>query len=378
MGSPKHASHAAPSQQPPSSAPRQSYSGQQQAPGYRPAGAAPGTPVDMPSKRKHTGRNVCIVLVVLALAAAAAFAGYKMWQGGQSSSTSASTTASTTTAASDTSEQAYYVLIVGEDSRTGTTEINEPNYADGKGRSDTMMLVRVDPVNYKITLVTIPRDTEATVDGTTNKINDAFYSGGIDACMDQVTSLTGVTPKYYLVTTFVNFENLVDQLGGVQANVPINMTLDDIVSGKEITLSPGPQKLNGASALVDARVRKAYANDLDACRQIQDRSLVQSLIQQVADNPSSAATAASTLSSNVQTNWPAADLVSEVKNFASNSSKITFYSGTGPYAGDIDDATGLWLVPRDETTWKKVIQVVDQGGDPTSVVALPTVAEATD
>ena len=44
----------------------------------------------------------------------------------------------------------FYVLVVGNDSRTGTVDISKQMFADGLGRSDTMMLVRVDPVTYDI------------------------------------------------------------------------------------------------------------------------------------------------------------------------------------------------------------------------------------
>ena len=80
----------------------------------------------------------------------------------------------------------FYVLIVGNGARTGTTEASSEMYADGKGRSDTMMLVRIDPKTYQVSLVTIPRDTETTIDGGVAKINEAYHVGGIDMAIDQV------------------------------------------------------------------------------------------------------------------------------------------------------------------------------------------------
>lgn len=62
--------------------------------------------------------------------------------------------------------------------------------------------------------------------------------------------------------------------------------------------------------------------------------------------------------------------------FMDNASSLSFQSGTGPYKGGIDAATQLWLAPRDEETWAKVIATVEAGGDPTTVVALPKVAAA--
>lgn len=274
-------------------------------------------------------------------------------------------------------ETPFYVLVVGNDSRTGTTEASKAEYADGTARSDVMMLARIDPKTYQVTLVTVPRDTEATVGGSVTKINEAYHVGGIDAAIDQVESLTGVHVQYYLDMGFVDFENFVNQIGGVTANVPIDMHLADIVNGGNIELGAGTQALDGPQALVLARVRKLYAADIEACRQIQDRQIVEVGIKQVAADPANAAAHVNTLLANANTNWPMDELVSVVADFAAHADKITVLSGTGPYVGDfMDEYDGLWLTPRDEDTWKKVMQVVDEGGDPTTVVPLPEVAAA--
>lgn len=277
----------------------------------------------------------------------------------------------------NSNETPFYVLIVGNDSRTGTTEITKAEYADGSGRSDVMMIARIDPKTYQVTLVTVPRDTEATVEGGVTKINEAYHLGGIDAAVDQVESLTGVHIRYYLDMGFVDFENFVNELGGVTANVPIDMHLVDIVNGDNIELGTGTQELNGPQALVLARVRKLYAADIEACRQIQDRQIVEAGIKQVAADPANAAAHVDTLLANANTNWPTDELAAMVADFAAHADEITVLSGTGPYVGDfMEEYDGLWLTPRDEDTWKKVMQVVDEGGDPTTVVPLPEVEAA--
>ena len=98
----------------------------------------------------------------------------------------------------------FYVLVVGNDSRVGTTQISLEDYADGTGRSDTMMLVRVDPVTYKITLVTVPRDTEADYEGSVVKINELYRQGGMEAAVEGVESLTGVHVQYYLCLLYTS------------------------------------------------------------------------------------------------------------------------------------------------------------------------------
>ena len=270
----------------------------------------------------------------------------------------------------------FYVMVVGNDSRTGTVEIRKPEYSDGTGRSDVLMLVRVDPKTYKVSLISVPRDTCTEYNGQKMKLNEVYHVGGVKELEKEVAKLTGVTPKYYMDMDFVQFEKFVDQLGGVTANVPINMQLVDIVSGDKIALNAGTQELNGPEALVLARSRKQYANDLDACRQIQDRQLVQVGIEQVAADPLNAALHVQALIDNCDTDWATANLIETVKVFAQNADKITFVSGTGPYQGDIDPDINLWLADRDEATWAKIISTVEAGGDPETIVASPNVAAA--
>lgn len=277
----------------------------------------------------------------------------------------------------ETVREPYYVLVVGQDSRTGTTEIDKTEYADGTGRADTAMLVRIDEKQGEIALVTVPRDTRAELDGTAVKINEIYRQKGARVFADEVETLAGVSIKYCLSMSFVQFENFVDGLGGVSANVPIDMSLADIVSGTGISLSAGEQDLDGPEALVLSRMRKAYANDLDACRQIQNRQLVERGIQKVLDNPAQAALHAQVLIDNVDTDWPAADLLESITGFVAKADSVKFTLGTGPYAGDIDEsAGGIWLANRDEETWRKVIEAVESGNDPNAVVPLPNVAAA--
>ena len=269
----------------------------------------------------------------------------------------------------------FYVLVVGNDSRIGTIEIDQEYYSDGKGRSDTSMLVRVDPKTYVVDIITIPRDTATDLDGSLMKFNHAYYFGGIEGELDQVEKLTGVRPQYYLDTTFVGFEKFVDKLNGVDVTLPIDMSLRDIVSGKWIDLSAGDQHLDGPEALVFARVRKEFANyDLPApqesYRQNDDRQIVQSLIMKVAQGGIGTDLAVNALLANCDSNFDPDDLEWYVNDFAKNADKITIYSATGPYDGDFAE-TGEWLAYRDEDTWHAIIAAVEAGEDPNTVFEHP-------
>ncbi len=271
----------------------------------------------------------------------------------------------------------FWALVVGNDTRQGTVEISNEEYSDGNARADTIMLVHVDLDTKKIAIVSVPRDTATTINGQTVKINEAYRVGAMNMLIDEVEKLTGVRASYYMNVNFVQYEKLIDALGGVDANVPINMTLQDIVGGFEIDLTAGEQHLDGAQSLVLARSRKQYADDLDACRQIQDRQILQRVITKLISDSTLADTVVDLALANCDTNFSSDELKEIANKLADDPSSVTFTSGTGPYKGAIvSEAGNLWLATRDEETWRKTIEVALSGGDLNSVYAEPVVAAA--
>lgn len=266
----------------------------------------------------------------------------------------------------------FYALLVGNDSRTGTVEIDQAAYSNGLGRSDTMMLARIDPDTYTIALVTVPRDTRTEIDGTVTKLNSAYEWYGIDGAKEQVELLTGVSVDFYFDVGFEDFQKLIDGLGGVPANVPVSISMQDIVSGDDVSISAGEQVLNGVQALVFARERHTYGDNQEAIRQSHDRDLVISAINKVLADPTMVDTAVSALISNADTDMSENQLKNLVSDFAQHADQVTIYEGTGPYSGDIDAETQLWLTVRDEDTWAQVIAAVDAGEDPSAVLSSPS------
>ena len=319
-------------------------------------------------------KTIGIALAVVCIAALVALVGCTS---SSSSSASSSSGSSGLPEATDVKQSAapavydkpFYVLVVGNDTRIGTVEITRESYADGNARADTCMLVRVDPINYKVTLVTVPRDTAAEIDGKTRKIDEAYQFHGMPGILDQVKQLTGVECRYYFNMTFVQFVDFINQLGGVTVNVPVDMSMQDIVGGEQIELTAGEQKLNGAEALVYTRMRKIFQESQDATRQIQDRALVDSAIRMVANNPALAGVAVDAIVGHSETNWNRDDLLRLVNMFCEHAPQLQILAGTGPYEGD--EQGDFWLTTRDEETWHKLIDVVNEGGDPTTVVPLP-------
>ena len=264
------------------------------------------------------------------------------------------------------SMEPFTVLVMGLDSRDGTVE-------DGPSdsRSDTMMLVHVDPSTYEIGILSIPRDTYAVIDDAGNKINEAHYLYGPEATIDQVEQLTGIRADYYMSTTFVGFEDFIDGLGGVDAYVPIDMDLKDIVNGDKVWLTAGDQHLNGSEALVLARVRKAYENDGDVNRQTNSREMVESLIRKVASDPDQLQACADVLYDTCDTNMDRKAFDGYVKLFSENADSISFVDGTTPYDGGLDESIDMWVVWRDEDTSHACADAINNHTDPQEIVALP-------
>ena len=260
----------------------------------------------------------------------------------------------------------FYVLVMGLDTGDGTVE-------DGasKSRSDTMMLVRVDPNTREIGLLSVPRDTYAWINDTDNKINEAYYIDGPEAAIDQVELLTGVRADYYMTTTFVGFTDLIDGLGGVDAYVPIDMDFKNIVTGDQEYLTAGDQHLTGGQALVLARVRKAYSWDGDTHRQTNSRGMVENIIRMVASNPDMATQYADLLYKDCETNLDRQAFDGYVQLFCENADQINFVDGTTPYENGMDESIDMWVVYRDEDTSHACAEAVNNHEDPQAIVPLP-------
>ncbi|PZV09796.1 MAG: LytR family transcriptional regulator [Leptolyngbya sp.] len=132
------------------------------------------------------------------------------------------------------------------------------------GRSDTMLLLRVDPDTDSISLLSMPRDTQVEIPrvGTT-KINDANVQGGATLAARTVSSvLNGVQIDRYLRVSTEAFRELVDLMGGVEVYVPKPMVYEDKTQKLKINLSPGKQVLNGAQAEQFARFRNDDLGDI--------------------------------------------------------------------------------------------------------------------
>jgi LCP family protein required for cell wall assembly len=154
------------------------------------------------------------------------------------------------------------ILLLGTDLGPGREDT---------GRSDAIVLLRTDPDEHRISLLSIPRDLRVEIPGYgPDKINAAYAFGGTKLAIDTVESVTGVPVNHVAVVDFSSFGELIDALGGVTIDVPAPIlsnrfdcpyaSVARCERWQGWQFPAGEQELDGRRALVYARIRE---NQLD-------------------------------------------------------------------------------------------------------------------
>jgi LCP family protein required for cell wall assembly len=162
------------------------------------------------------------------------------------------------------------VLVVGLDLR---------DYEEGgPSRTDSMILLTLDPASRTAGMLSIPRDLWVPIPGYDSaKINTAYFigqaeglpGGGPGLAMQTVSQFLNVPINYYAQIDFDAFVKFINELGGVEVNVPEEISVDPIGPHNTVTLQPGPQLLKGDVALAYARNRDTVGNDFDRAQRQQ-------------------------------------------------------------------------------------------------------------
>ena len=124
------------------------------------------------------------------------------------------------------------------------------------GGSDTNILMRFDAVHKSINLVSLPRDTLLNHTWRSNKLNFAYASGGTELLHKEISNLLGIPVDFHVTVDLKGFISLVDQIGGVDFDVPVNMDYDDPYQDLHIHYAKGMRHLNGQQAMEVVRWRK--------------------------------------------------------------------------------------------------------------------------
>ena len=215
--------------------------------------AAP--PSEPPKKKKSGWKVFGTVLLVLAILVGCAYA---YWMITTKAPTKASQSAASpkptdlnadqSEAVASASDRYYTLLIVGKD----VAGLN----------TDTMMLCRYDSIEHKMNICSLPRDTLVNIKASVKKLNNVYAANNasIDALMDGVKDVTGFRPDNYVLIDTKVFVQVIDAMGGVDFDVPVNMNYEDFVQDLYIHINKGYQHLDGTQTMQVFRFRHTYAN----------------------------------------------------------------------------------------------------------------------
>jgi LCP family protein required for cell wall assembly len=248
------------------------------------------------------------------------------------------------------------ILVMGLDYRDWVS-------GEGAPRTDTMVLLSVDPLTKTAGFLTIPRDLWVSMPGfeEPNRINVAYRfgetyqlpGGGAELAMNTVEGLLGLKIDYYALIDFYSFERFIDELDFIEIDVPETIWVDPI-DGPTKKLKKGAHDLPGDLALAYARARNTEGGDFDRANRtiqvilaVRDRILKADMLPRLV---SRASAIYQEIASGVQTNltleqvvqlaWLAQQIPEEdIKHGSINNEHVTF--GNSPDGDDV-------LKPRPE------------------------------
>jgi LCP family protein required for cell wall assembly len=180
-------------------------------------------------------------------------------------------------------QQPFFALVLG----TGARSDDPAQSPDDPGLADAVHVIGVNPALKSATIVNIPRDTEGPGGA---KINSYIVNnpGGneLRAEADAVASIVGVPITWVIRANFPHFQQMVDEIGGIDVNIP--QAMDDDFSGAHF--AAGPAHLDGVHALQFARDRHSFSNG-DISRTSNQGLLILSALQTLqAKHPSAGET----------------------------------------------------------------------------------------
>lgn len=286
------------------------------------------------NKKKHKARKVLLIILLIIIIIIALFGIQVLRNGGGLQGV-------VTTVIGSNSEKIknledLYILCMGK----------------SQNMTDTIMIVKYDPQEQQATMLSVPRDSfvgksENTATAS-DKINSRYATGGAQATLNAVNSLTGMKLKKYLVVDTKALRDIVDAVGGIYFDVPIDMDYDDPTQDLAIHVKAGYQLLNGEQAEGVVRFRHnndrssydASYGDNDLGRMKTQRAFIEAVINQVMkpSNITKVNQLMDIASKEIETNFnwnEAKDYVAALMGFNTSNLKTGALPGTPQYLNNL-------------------------------------------
>lgn len=160
--------------------------------------------------------------------------------------------------------QPFSVLLLGVDEREGD-----------RGRSDTMIVLAVNPTKNSVKMLSIPRDTRTEIigNGTTDKINHAYAFGGVEMSIATVENFLDLPIDHYVQINMEGFQDIVNAVGGVTVQNDLDFTYEGT------HFPEGELSLDGVKALKYSRMRYEDPRG-DFGRQQRQRQIIKAIIDE--------------------------------------------------------------------------------------------------
>ena len=257
-------------------------------------------------------------------------------------------------------DEPFYMMLIGSDARADDESMG--------ARSDTNIVVRVDPTSNSATLVSIPRDTMINIDGYGYcKFNAAYSYGGAALAIKEASELLGVNISHYAEVDFDSLIGLVDTVGGVDVTVDQRINDPDadgsVIGQKKIIIEAGEQHMDGETALVFARSR-AYA-DGDFTRTANQRKLIAALAEKILSMPLAKLPGiVQTAAGSITTDMSVTDLYSLATQFQDGGELAMTSCMVPSITGMYKSASYVFC---DENALASMMQTIEAGGDASEI-----------
>lgn len=212
-------------------------------------------------------------------------------------------------------KEPFSVLLLGVDERP-----------EDAGRSDSILVATVNPIDDSVKLVSIPRDTLVTIPGYgKDKVNAAFAYGGINLAVETVENYLNIPINFYTKINMEGMVDLVDAVGGINVDNKYAFELDGV------ELDVGNFDLNGNQALQYARMRKQDPAG-DFGRQERQKEVISKIVKNALsiNSLTNFNKIFNAVGKNVETNFTGTELWELAKNYASTANNITNLTLEGP------------------------------------------------
>lgn len=263
-------------------------------------------------------------------------------------------------------DDTFYMMLLGTDNRA--KDKGDP------GRSDTNIVVRVDPKQKLVSMISIPRDTKIDIKGHgTQKFNAAYAFDGPAGAIRAAEDLLDVEIAHYAEVNFGDLIYLVNAVGGItvenESKIKNKNTMDG--NGVLYEIPAGTVHLDGGEALAFARNRD-YP-DGDFTRQKHQRAVIEAIVAQVLSQPLTAMPGVIEAAVNcVKTDLDVMDIIGLAQNFMMGGD-ITYYSAMLPSI--TQTIKGISFVINDEAKTAEMVKLFKEGKDYQDIVSNMTAAD---